>query len=346
MQDVTTLPFMRVIAQFGAPDLFFTEYFRVHDHSRLEPHILASITDNPSDKPVFAQLIGEALPHLERTVHELLRYPIAGIDLNMGCPAPKVYRKNVGGGLLRDPEHVDSIFRLLREVTRGHCPFTVKMRIGFDSDEHFETILNLVETHQVDLLSLHARTVRGMYRSPVQYEYIARAVERLPCPVLANGELSSVAKALWCHETTGCAGYMIGRHAIRNPWIFRQIREYREGQPQFQPRLGDVRHYIDLLHAATHNPDAPEANNLGRLKKFLNFIGLSIDPEGRFLHQMRRTRCLADLFSCCDEWLVWNNRSDAPYPAEPYPGLLARPSREAPTSLVAPVPAPEQSCTL
>lgn len=93
MQDVTTLDFMTVLSELGAPDYFFTEFFRVHNSSRLEPHILSSIRDNPSDRPVFAQLIGESFPDLERAATELQKYPVGGVDLNLGCPAPKVYKK-------------------------------------------------------------------------------------------------------------------------------------------------------------------------------------------------------------------------------------------------------------
>ena len=102
MQDVTSLPFMAIVANYGAPDLFFTEYFRVHAHARINPDILSSITENSSGKPVFAQLIGEDIEHIRRFANDLQKYPIAGIDLNLGCPAPRVYRKNVGGGLLRN----------------------------------------------------------------------------------------------------------------------------------------------------------------------------------------------------------------------------------------------------
>jgi tRNA-dihydrouridine synthase B len=165
MQDVTDLAFMRVIAHYGAPDYFFTEFFRVHTQSRPEKHILRSIDENTTGRPIFAQLIGEDLGHLVRTVEELQRHPIAGIDLNLGCPAPKVYRKNVGGGLLREPERVGEILGTLRAAIPGL--FTVKMRIGFDDTSHYDRLLQLVDENRVDLLSVHGRTVKEMYRSDV-----------------------------------------------------------------------------------------------------------------------------------------------------------------------------------
>ena len=92
MQDVTDLPFMRLMAQYGGPDVFVTEYFRVHVDSLPEPEIVRSITENRTGIPVIAQMIGQDVPSLVRTARELQRYPIAGIDLNLGCPAPVVCR--------------------------------------------------------------------------------------------------------------------------------------------------------------------------------------------------------------------------------------------------------------
>ena len=100
MQDVTTLEFMRVIARYGGPDVYWTEFFRVHAVSHLEKWILKSITENPTGKPIVAQLIGNDIPALVRAAKELQNYPVAAIDLNLGCPAPIVYRKCAGGGLL------------------------------------------------------------------------------------------------------------------------------------------------------------------------------------------------------------------------------------------------------
>ena len=239
MQDVTDLPFMRVMAHYGAPDYFFTEFFRVHAQSRPEKHILRSITETQTGRPVFAQLIGEHIPDMVRTAKDLLQFPVAGIDLNMGCPAPKIYKKNVGGGLLRDPAKIDELLGALRDAVPGL--FTVKMRIGFDSTDNYERILGLINKHNVDLLSVHGRSVKEGYRSEVHYDFIGTAVRAVKCPVLANGNVSSADKAAAVLAETGASGVMIGRHAIRNPWIFRQVREKLSAQPITPVALADVR---------------------------------------------------------------------------------------------------------
>ena len=338
MQDVTDLAFMRVIAHHGAPDYFFTEFFRVHAQSRPERHILRSIDENDTGRPVFAQLIGEDLPHLERTAAALLAHPVAGIDLNLGCPAPKVYRKNVGGGLLRDPDRIAAILATLRHAVPGL--FTVKMRLGFEDTANFDRILDLVNEHRVDLLSIHGRTVREMYRGEVRYDFIARAVRRVRCPVLANGNITSAARAVAVVAATGAAGVMLGRHAIRNPWIFRQCREAFAGRPAaevFQPTLADVRDYIARLFEATRSPEIPERAHVNKMKKYLNFVGQGVDPAGAFLHAMRRTETAADLFAVCDRHLL--AEPGQAFPPEPYPGVVARPNCESP-------PAASDGCSL
>ncbi|HWA11090.1 MAG TPA: tRNA-dihydrouridine synthase family protein [Opitutaceae bacterium] len=340
MQDVTDLAFMRVIARYGAPDYFFTEFFRVHAQSRPEKHILRSLDENDTGRPVFAQLIGEDLVHLSRTVTDLLRHPVAGIDLNLGCPAPKVYKKNVGGGLLRDPDRIGEILGTLRAAVPGL--FTVKMRIGFEDTRFFDRVLDLVNEHHVDLLSVHGRTVKEMYRSEVHYDFIARAVSRVRCPVLANGNVTSAGRAATILVETGAAGVMIGRHAIRNPWIFRQCREQfardsarRSGAaetppPPFRPTLTDVRGYIEHLFAATRQPEVPERAHVNKMKKYLNFVGQSVDPAGAFLHDMRRVETAAALFAVCDRHLLAEPARE--FSAEPYAGVIARPNCETPES--------------
>ncbi|MGC6456312.1 MAG: tRNA dihydrouridine synthase [Coraliomargaritaceae bacterium] len=331
MQDVTTRPFMRLLGQYGPPDFLFTEYFRVHAHSTLEAHIVDSILEHNTGRPVFAQLIGESLVDLRRTVLAIQSadLPVAGIDLNMGCPAPKVYKKNVGGGLLREPEKVDAVLGCLREAIKGR--FTVKMRIGFEDDRHFETILGLLEKHRVDLLSLHARTVKEAYRSEVHYEYIRRAAERLPCPVLANGNITSVAKGIRVLNDTTCQGLMIGRSCIRNPWIFRQLREHFSGQTIFRPTLAHVRQYVEDLYQATTLPERTGRYHINHLKKFLNFVGLSVDTEGRFLHEMRRAQDKQQLDQICDRHLIDHGRAEMHFPEEPIRGLVSRPNCETAT---------------
>ena len=303
MQDVTNLWFMKVISQYGSPDYFFTEYFRVNDTSRLNRGILAAITENDTGRPVFAQMIGESIPDLVRTAKELCKYNIAGVDLNMGCPAPRIYRKNVGGGLLREPEKVDRILGELRAAINDR-PLTVKMRLGFENTDNFYQILDIINHHNIDLLSLHGRTVKDMYHGAVKYDLIAEAVRRVHCPVMANGNINSAKTALEVLSQTGAAGVMVGRWAIGNPWLFHQIRQALEGKEITPVPLVEVRNYIDCLWKTPTASTMPERARVGYLKMFLNSIALSIDTEGDFLRLMRRAQNEVELFSICDRFLL------------------------------------------
>lgn len=312
MQDVTDLGFWNLIDGYGGADLYFTEYFRVHPDSVLDPAILKSITCNPTGRPVIAQMIGNDIPSLVRIARELQRHPVAGIDLNLGCPVPVVYRKNAGGGLLRNPAQIDSILGALRAAV--HTKFSVKTRIGFDDAANFEELLSAYSRHSLDLLSVHGRTVAEKYRSTVHYDYIARAVERMPCPVLANGNVISADKAQLVLENTSARGLMIGRGVIRNPWLFRQIREKRSGARPFVPTGRDVLAYVYALYEMRMNPGLREVSHVHQMKKYLNYVGLGVEPSGTFLHEIRRVTTKEDLFRFCHEYLD----HDREMPLEPF----------------------------
>jgi tRNA-dihydrouridine synthase len=300
MQDVTTLDFMRVIAKHGGPDVYWTEYFRVHGDSRPEKWILDSITKNPTGRPVVAQLIGNDIPALVRTAKLLQKCPVAAIDLNLGCPAPIVYRKCAGGGLLREPERVDAILGALRDAVT--VPFTVKTRVGFERAEEFDALLSLFAKHPIDLLTVHGRTVVQMYRPGVRYDLIAQAVRALKCPVLVNGNIYSAAQARQLLAETGACGLMIGRGAIRNPWLFAQIRAGLRGESIAMPSGREVLAYIHQLWDHEITPGVRESAQVQRMKKFMNFIGEGIGAE--FLFDIRRVRATVDFWRVCDKFLA------------------------------------------
>lgn len=299
MQDVTDLPFWKLMTRYGGADLYYTEYFRVTSCSGLDKPILASITRNPTGRPVIAQMIGNDIPSLVRTAKALQLHPVAAIDLNLGCPAPVVYRKCAGGGLLRDLPRIDSILGALREAISGR--FTVKTRIGFDDEKTIGALLPLFRKHAVDLVTVHGRTVLQMYRGGIRHDLIARAARELPCPVLANGNVSTPADADHVLRTTGAKGLMIGRGAVRNPWIFSQIRQHLAGKPVTLPTGRNLLAYIHDLYETVCDPTIPGPKGAQKIKKYANFIGEGIGAD--FLHAVRRADTKEDFFSVCREHL-------------------------------------------
>jgi tRNA-dihydrouridine synthase B len=338
MQDVTDGAFWKLMHRYGGADVYWTEYFRVHVTSRLEKWIVESIENNATSQPVVAQMIGNDIPSLVRTVKELQQHPVAAIDLNLGCPAPVVYKKCAGGGLLREPQRIDSILGALRDAVS--VKFTVKTRVGFESPAEFDTLLPIFAKHSIDLLTVHARTVAQRYRLPVHYDLIRRAAETMKCPVMANGHVYSAEQAAEVLAQTKARGLMIGRGVIRSPWLFNQIRQRLRGEAVTYPTGREVLDYITALWESQANFEALEKVRVERMKKFMNFLGegvgmerrspdrpdeavaravqradqeIGAPPEKTFLHQIRRAEATADFFRICREFLD----HDRPMPLEP-----------------------------
>jgi tRNA-dihydrouridine synthase B len=337
MQDVTDAAFWNLMQRYGGADIYWTEYFRVHAVSRPEKWILDSIAQNTTGRPVIAQMIGNDIPALVRTAKELQQLPVAAIDLNLGCPAPIVYRKCAGGGLLREPQRIDAILGALRDAVR--LPFTVKTRVGFNDVREFDTLLPIFARHSLDLLTVHARTVAQMYRLPVHYDLIRQASETMPCPVCANGHVYSAAQAVDVLAQTRARGLMIGRGVIRSPWLFNQIRQRQRNEPVTLPTGREVLAYAEALWESQATFAAPEKLQCERMKKFMNYLGEGVEAERRlpdrlgskavttysgaeiafkskpagFLHQIRRAVTRQDFFRICREFLD----HDRPMPLEP-----------------------------
>ena len=293
MQDVTDHAFMRVTHGYGAPDFYVTEYFRAHSASTLRRSVLRCIVENPTHRPVVAQLAGRDVPALARMARDLQAHPIAAVDLNLGCPAPIVCRKRAGGGLLRELPLVDEILRSLREVTT--TPLTVKTRLGFADPSEFDAILELLARHPLDMVAIHGRTVRQLYGGVVDYGRIAQAARRLPFPVIANGDIDTVDKALAVLRRTGARGLMVGRGAIRNPWIFGQIRQALRAETIQYPTGREVGSYLHELYEATSPAGISARDRIDKFKKYLNFIGQGLPNTNEFLYEARRMQGEGDL---------------------------------------------------
>lgn len=313
MQDITDWAFWRLMTRYGGADLYVTEYFRVTADYVPEKSILRSIVENPTGRPAAAQIIGNDLQAMARVAQALEQHPVSAVDLNLGCPAPVVYRKCAGGGLLRDLPRVDELLGVLRSAVRG--AFTVKTRIGFGSPVEFDALLEVFARHRLDLLTVHGRTVTEKYGPRVHLDRIAQAVRGLPFPVQANGNVASAASAVETLEKTGAAGLMIGRGAIRNPWVFSQIRDRLGGREPRLPSGREVLDYIHELYDAACTPGVPENAQVQRMKKYMNFLGEGLEEAATFLHDIRRCSARGEFFDICSRHLD----HDRPVALEPAP---------------------------
>lgn len=302
MQDITDLPFMRMIGKYGGPDYYVTEYFRVYENSPIDKYILRSIVENSTGKPIFAQMIGKDIKWLVKTAKQLMEYDVAGIDINLGCPAPVVCRKDAGGGLLRNLNTLHSILAALREAVDGR--FTVKTRVGYESHDEFQSLLEVFKNVNIDALAIHGRTVKERYQTPVHTDKVKLAVEQMSCPVIANGNVVNAATGLEYLNRTGAAGLMIGRGAIRSPWIFEQLRQGFRGEKMRGITRNDLKQYVSLLfdEVASEWTVYDEVKHVNKMKKYMAYIAQGIDAEFEF--RIRRSKSKADFFQICEELLT------------------------------------------
>lgn len=323
MRALTQPPFWRILNRYGPPDAYFSEFIRVHENFLIDQKEIEFALESAGNCPLWIQLMGNDPQALEQNVRILEKYPIAGIDFNAGCPVPKIFKKQAGGGLLRDLPLLRRLLLHLRSICTK--PLSVKFRIGFDSAEHFDEILAILNEVQPDLATLHARTVTDLYRGKPRYEYIKIATNQLSLPLLANGNIEAVRDIEFILKDSNCYGAMLGRAAVCNPWIFRQWNEYKSCQSITYPTFADVYRYLEDLFLEFGWDKKDELSTLGCLKRFANYIGPAIDENGTFLRQIRTTTSLKAFWAVCKTFL---QNSPQAYYGQPFANLCAQPNKE------------------
>lgn len=218
----TDLPFRQVVKKFGA-DLTISEMISSNALVYKSEKTLKMVEKSPSEDPYFVQIAGNK-PELIRDAVEILNDidGIDGIDLNCGCPAPKVFNHGSGSNLLGDLKKLEEILSTVKKYNKKRYT-TAKVRLGVNDKIPVE-IGKVVEACGVDFVSVHGRTRAGKYKAPVDYDAIKAMKEAINIPVIANGDIKDYEKAKEVLKYTNANGVMIGRGAIGKPWVFYQLK--------------------------------------------------------------------------------------------------------------------------
>ncbi|MDD4884766.1 tRNA dihydrouridine synthase DusB [Sulfuricurvum sp.] len=218
----TDLPFRNVVKKFGA-DLTVSEMLSSNALAYGSAKTLKMLERSPNENPYSVQIAGAEDDIVRRAVEVLNGVDdIDIIDLNCGCPVPKIVCHGSGSALLNDLPRMARIIETIKK-TSNKSTLSVKIRLGFESKNHIE-IAKLVESCGADFLAVHGRTRAGKFKAPVDYDAIGEIKEAISIPVIANGDIDSFEKAQWVLNHTKADGVMIGRGAVGAPWIFHQLK--------------------------------------------------------------------------------------------------------------------------
>ena len=226
MAGVTDLPFRLLCKQMGAGLLCMemVSAKAIHYKNKNTESLMAI---DERELPVSMQLFGSEPELMAEVAHSIEERPFALLDLNMGCPVPKVVNNGEGSALMKDPKLAADIVRAISTAIQK--PVTVKIRKGFD-DAHVNAVelAKRLENAGAAAIAVHGRTREQYYSGKADWDIIRQVKEAVTIPVIANGDIDSPEAAKRCIEETGADAIMIGRGAQGNPWIFREIRHYLE----------------------------------------------------------------------------------------------------------------------
>ena len=247
MAGVTDLPFRLLCKEQGC-GLMYTEMVSAKAILYKNRNTGPLMEVRPEEEPVALQLFGSDPEIVSDIAAQVEDGPYAFIDINMGCPVPKIVNNGEGSALMKNPKLVEEILTAL--VKKVKKPVTVKFRKGFD-DDHINAveIARIAESCGVSAVAVHGRTRAQFYSGKADWDIIRQVKEAVKIPVIGNGDIFTPEDAKAMKEYTGCDGLMVGRAARGNPWIFKQINEYlNTGKHIDKPTSGEVKEMI-LKHA-------------------------------------------------------------------------------------------------
>ncbi len=302
MSGVTNRTMRALYRPFGL-GLTVTEFVSSNALAYGSRRTMEMIDQHGLEKPVSTQLWGDD-PQVMARAATLVRECGADIvDINFGCPAPKVTKTNGGSACLRDPDRCEAIMRAV--VAAVDCPVTVKMRLGWTQDElAYLDVAKRAEAAGVQAIALHARTAKQFYTGEANWEHIARLKRSVGVPVIGNGDLDDAELAVGRMQSSGVDAIMLGRATLGNPWLISQIADLIEGRPMRPQPPPAERLRFALVHYRAMLDDLGEARAVPQMRKHVALYLKGIPGAARLRERIMHLDRAGDAVGVIEETIA------------------------------------------
>ncbi len=293
MAGVTDLPFRLLCKEQGA-GLLCMEMISAKALQYKNKNTKALLAIHPGEYPVSLQLFGSDPYIISEMAKEIEELPFQILDINMGCPVPKVVKNGEGSALMKDPGKVYEIVNQTVKAIRK--PVTVKIRKGFD-DGHINAveIAKVIEEAGGAAVAVHGRTREQYYSGRADWEIIRQVKEAVSIPVIGNGDVVSGETAQAMMRQTGCDGVMIGRAAQGNPWIFRELADYeRTGKTAARPSKEELRAAM-LRHARLQIEFKGDYLGIREMRKHVSWYTKGMEGSAKLRDAINRVESYEEL---------------------------------------------------
>ena len=293
MAGVTDLPFRLLCKEQGA-GLLCMEMVSAKGIFYNNKNTESLLQIHPEEVPVSLQFFGSDPKIVSEMAKRVEVRPFSILDINMGCPVPKVVRNGEGSALMKNPKLVYELVSATVKAIKK--PVTVKIRKGFD-DEHINAveIAKIIEEAGAAAVAVHGRTREQYYSGKADWEIIRQVKEAVSIPVIGNGDVASGEKAIAMREQTGCDGVMIARGAQGNPWIFSELLEYeRTGRLPDRPDVEEIKQTM-LRHARLQIEYKGDFTGIREMRKHVAWYTKGLHGAARLRDQINQVESYAEL---------------------------------------------------
>lgn len=301
MAGVCDLPFRLLCKEKGC-DILYTEMISAkglyYNNKNTGPLLMTT----EEEKPIGVQLFGSDPELLADMANKIEDRGFAFVDVNMGCPVPKIVNNGEGSALMKDPKLIGDIVSAM--VKKCRLPITIKIRSGFD-EEHINApeIAHIAEVSGASAIAVHGRTRSQYYSGHADWDVIRQVKERVTIPVIGNGDINNVFDVIKMREQTGCDGFMIGRGARGNPWIFDEIKTYHEtGEIKARPDLHEIKDMM-LRHARLMIEYKGEFTGIHEMRKHVAWYSAGFKDSSKLRNLINQVETYDEMVELLDRYI-------------------------------------------